>query len=248
LHHGGRPAGSVRGRVILAADGLSHPSLKHWPAFACEINSQSRVGVGLSIRDSSRSIEAGTIYMAVAPAGYVGLVRAAGGTLNLAAAVDPAHLCLPGGPAGAVDSLLNGAGLRELAPLPATGWRGTPALTRTSKRLATSGVFALGDAAGYVEPFTGEGMAWAIASAVSVVPYVEESVVRWNEERAREWEAAQRRQMRRGRATCRLLAYVLRQPRTLNTAISVLARLPTLAGVIAQHVSPPCKELQASYS
>ena len=44
-------------------------------------------------------------------------------------------------------------------------WRGTPPLTRRAPSLAAERVFVLGDAAGYVEPFTGEGMAWALASA-----------------------------------------------------------------------------------
>ena len=44
--------------------------------------------------------------------------------------------------------------------------RATPPLTRTAPLVSGSGrVFRVGDAAGYVEPFTGEGMGWALAAA-----------------------------------------------------------------------------------
>lgn len=44
--------------------------------------------------------------------------------------------------------------------------RATPPLTRTAPLVSGSGhVFRVGDAAGYVEPFTGEGMGWALTAA-----------------------------------------------------------------------------------
>jgi flavin-dependent dehydrogenase len=44
-------------------------------------------------------------------------------------------------------------------------WLGTLPLTRRTPRPAGHRVLVVGDAAGYVEPFTGEGMAWALATA-----------------------------------------------------------------------------------
>ena len=79
----------------------------------------------------------------------------------------------------------------DLFPLPLTtnvSWRGTPILTRRSVRLIHERVFVLGDAAGYVEPFTGEGMAWAIKSARMATPWILESMREWNQTRAVGWD------------------------------------------------------------
>lgn len=63
-------------------------------------------------------------------------------------------------------------------------WRGTPALTRRRTRISEERVFVLGDAAGYVEPFTGEGMAWALASGAAVAPLAARAVGEWRPELA----------------------------------------------------------------
>ena len=49
-------------------------------------------------------------------------------------------------------------------------WQGTGKLTRKTSPVATGRVLVLGDASGYVEPFTGEGMGWGLSSAVACVP------------------------------------------------------------------------------
>jgi flavin-dependent dehydrogenase len=41
-------------------------------------------------------------------------------------------------------------------------------------------LFVIGDAAGYVEPFTGEGMAWALAAADGLAPLAARAVGAWD--------------------------------------------------------------------
>ena len=130
------------------------------------------------------------IHMGVARHGYVGLVRTADGNLHVAAAVDPAALRSDGGPEQLINRILSDADMSTLSGLTAHACRGTLPLTRSSGRLTDNRVFLLGDAAGYVEPFTGEGMGWAMASAVSVVPYVMNMLKGWDAMRATEWERA----------------------------------------------------------
>ena len=48
----------------------------------------------------------------------------------------------------------------------------TPTLTRRRRTIQRGRLFILGDAAGYIEPFTGEGIAWALASAAAIVPHI----------------------------------------------------------------------------
>ena len=159
------------GRVILAADGLGHASVQHIDAFRSSTVRRPRVGLGLTVAEPRGHFAAGAIHMAIARHGYVGLVRTADDNLNAAAAVDPAALKEADCPATTINRILRDAGMPQLTSITGVPCRGTLPLTRSSLTLAAERVFLLGDAAGYVEPFTGEGMGWAIASAVSVVPY-----------------------------------------------------------------------------
>jgi 2-polyprenyl-6-methoxyphenol hydroxylase-like FAD-dependent oxidoreductase len=110
--------------------------------------------------------------MAVSRSGYCGLVRLADGGIDLAAAVDRAALAGPTGPGGAVWSILNEAEgdigrlrMSEQA-IRTAEFRATPPLTHASALVAgaTGRMLRAGDAAAYVEPFTGEGIGWALTS------------------------------------------------------------------------------------
>ena len=71
-------------------------------------------------------------------------------------------------------------------------WQGTAGLTRQTQPLAEERLFLLGDAAGYVEPFTGEGIAWALASAQAVAPLARRAMERWDPQIARDWSVLHR--------------------------------------------------------
>src|SRR5262249_61026451 len=101
--------------------------------------------------------------------------------------------------------------------------RARPALTRQARRRAAERVFVIGDAAGYVEPFTGEGMAWALASGAAVVPL---AAAEWRPELMREWAARYRDVVSRRQAACRAAAAVLRHPLLTAAPVAVLARVP----------------------
>jgi 2-polyprenyl-6-methoxyphenol hydroxylase-like FAD-dependent oxidoreductase len=112
------------------------------------------------------------LLMAVSRSGYCGLVRLADGGIDLAAAVDRAALAGPTGPGGAVWSILNEAEgdigrlrMSEQA-IRTAEFRATPPLTHASALVAgaTGRMLRAGDAAAYVEPFTGEGIGWALTS------------------------------------------------------------------------------------
>ena len=90
-------------------------------------------------------------------------------------------------------------------------------------------VLVLGDAAGYVEPFTGEGIAWALASAVAVAPLADRAVSRWDDSLGREWGARHRQIVTGRQRMCRLVARILRHPRLAHCAIQLLGWWPRLA-------------------
>lgn len=91
-------------------------------------------------------------------------------------------------------------------------WQLTPALTRRARRLAGERFLLLGDAAGYVEPFTGEGMAWALSAGAAVAPFVEDAQDAWTSDLEQRWERRMEDLTVNRQRLCRLLSTVLRQP------------------------------------
>ncbi len=103
---------------------------------------------------------------------------------NLAAAIDLSALKSAADPAQVVHSILEDAGLPPPTFSRCDAWRGTIPLMRQTNRLSSHRVLLLGDAAGYAEPFTGEGIGWALSSAIAVTPVVTSNLERWNAARS----------------------------------------------------------------
>jgi flavin-dependent dehydrogenase len=93
----------------------------------------------------------------------------------------------------------------------------------------------LGDAAGYVEPFTGEGMTWAMLSALAVAPLTKkwlESGRKDNRQLAdlsHAWSREHRMLVSRRQRSCRMLAVLLRHPSLVRTSLGVLSAVPVVA-------------------
>jgi flavin-dependent dehydrogenase len=239
-------AQSLRARVVLVADGVGGRALAHLPEFAVRVAPAARLGVGTTLAGDDMPCQPGVIYMACGRGAYLGMVRLEDGRLNLAAACDAAHLRQCGRPAAMAARLLREVGLPRPAELDAAQWRGTPPLTRARTALAGERVFVLGDAAGYVEPFTGEGMAWALAAALQVAPLAAAGTTRWRDDLARRWETKFRREFARRQRACRWMTRLLRQPRLADAATRVLSRAPWLAGGLVRALNEPGRALSAS--
>ncbi len=229
LHRGGDTQ-SARARLVLAADGLGAGLLPRRPAMTAPA---SRIGAGLVVDEAPRFYRAGCIHMACGRAGYVGLVRLEDGRLDVAAAFDPSALRCLGGPARAATGVLAEAGWPLPAGLATGPWRGTPALGSRPQRIAAERLFVLGDAAGYVEPFTGEGIAWALSSARALCPLALSAVERWDPGFPVLW-ATLHRQALGPRRLCRASARLLRSPFLTAVLVRLLAQAPALAGPIVQ--------------
>jgi flavin-dependent dehydrogenase len=98
-------------------------------------------------------------------------------------------------------------------------------------------VLLLGDAAGYVEPFTGEGMAWALAAATAVAPVAARGAFEWSHSIEREWQTMLRRLVTNRQRWCRVLALALRHPWAVRTLLGAVSLAPALAGPIIRSVS-----------
>src|SRR5690606_13119141 len=117
-----------------------------------------------------------------------------------------------GGLPSAVAAILDGAGFPAPSGLHDAHWKGTPPLTRRATTIAAHRFLVLGDAAGYVGPFTGEGMAWALASGRAIAPIVCDDVLDFSEATQHRWEHAYREIITRRQVLCRLISIGLRKP------------------------------------
>jgi flavin-dependent dehydrogenase len=167
--------------------------------------------------------------MVVGRAGYVGLVRVEGGTLNVAAAVDPGAL-RTATPLEVANDILAEAGRPALTKAATHGWRGTPSLMRAPGEVGGERLFRLGDAAGYAEPFTGEGIGWALGDGRSVATLAARALDGWHDDLLVEWRTYRRERRRISERLCRALAWALRRPWMVDAAFASLRMAPTLAG------------------
>lgn len=244
---------TLRARVVVVADGLGGSSLAKLDGFEIATRPASRLGFGGVTQTAwdGPVIPRGTIAMACGRLGYLGAVRLEDGRIDFAAAVDAGAAKAAGGLAALAQQLLVEAGMNDEKysgagagggawPLEEVEtWRATPTLTRRRARLAGPGLFVVGDAAGYVEPFTGEGMAWAIAGGIAVAAAAASAVDGWDVAQEETWHALHRRRIRRRQLGCRLVAATLRRPRLTRGVVRALAAYPSLAQPLVRRITRP---------
>ncbi len=197
----------------------------------------SRIGAGCSVSTYPSAYTSGAIYMALGRSGYVGLVRVAGDVLNVAAAFDRTFVRNSGGPAAAAATVLDEAGFEPVPAFADAGWHGTVSLTRHTRPVAGHRMFLIGDAAGYVEPFTGEGMGTALLSAKAVAPLVLRAANAWEPALAREWVRLHHRLVGRQEYICRALAAASRQPWLARIVFGLAVRSPAFSGGLIRRVN-----------
>jgi flavin-dependent dehydrogenase len=215
-------------RLLVGADGLCGRMLASESGFQSVSVAGSRIGAGAIADHAPTFYRPGTIFMACGASGYVGLVRLEDGRLDIATAFDASAVRDAEGPAAAAERVLHGVNW-PVPHLDALAWRGTASLTRRPRRLAGDRVFILGDAAGYVEPFTGEGISWALSGALALTPLAERAARHWNPSLAKRWRWRHQDIVGRQQRTCRAVAQVLRHPRLTAGVIRLLRRFPKLA-------------------
>jgi flavin-dependent dehydrogenase len=229
----------VQARVVVAADGLAGSLLRGSEAFAgpaakgTSVHPRSRIGLSAMLGTEPPWVAGGTIHMFAAPRGYVGAVRLEDGRVNLAAAVDPRFIAESGGPSCAIAAIFGACG-EEAPDLKGVRWSATPGLTRRRNPVGIPGLFFIGDAAGYVEPFTGEGMAWALAGAAEVVPHVIRACKGDAAGAARDWNRRHRRLIASRRALACVTASALRHPAVVRAAVRIVAGAPWIGAGIAR--------------
>ncbi len=233
----GCPDTEVHAKVVLCADGLQHSSLIDHPQFNSVIEPKSRIGIQATLSRFGANAFAAPLTMAIGDVGYVGLAALHGDEMQIAAALDPDRLSSFNRPAVPVEAILRQSGLTVPDGLHDAHWMGTPPFSRQSPVIAGPRLFLIGDAIGYVEPFTGEGMACALMSAHAVIPLVLSAVDQWQPQLVEQWQATVNREIGQYQWLCRNVSRLLHYPMATKAALMLCNRVPPMRRYFLQHAS-----------
>jgi len=236
---------SITPAAIVVADGLAGGSLAEHPDFEWTIAAGSRFGAGVVVDATADAPRAGDLLMLVDAIGYLGVVRLPDDRIDLAAAFDAPRVRVAGGPATAAAALLARHGMPRLAGLASRArWRGTPTLARRRRCVGRGVIACIGDAAGYVEPFTGEGMTWAMRSGVEAAAFIDAALAAGRPLDG--WHDRHRRLFRHHHRRCRLVARSVRHPRLLHRGAAMLAGLAPIRRMLARVVTGAARPVTTS--
>ncbi|MGA0285471.1 MAG: NAD(P)/FAD-dependent oxidoreductase [Phycisphaerales bacterium] len=210
----------IEARLVVGADGLGS-GVARSTLGADRTRAGRKFGFSAALRSPpeaiSRTVGSGCIHMRSVGGGYLGLVRERDGTIHLAGLVGPEVATRR--PEKFVAEVLGLSETPILDRLTACG-----PLPWHPRRIAGLGVALVGDAAGYVEPFTGEGMAWAIEGAALLVSSIERRGL--GDAGLAEYVERHRRAIATRQRTCRRLAALLDRPALVASAWRFADRLP----------------------
>ena len=232
-------AGGLHDAMRIQGDSAVHRPPRNRPR-------NNRIGLGTTLRSTSGVITERHLVMAVGSGGYCGFVRLEDGSIDVAAAVQPSLLKRGGTPADALSRLLQETFQDVECPIDMSLLQGsellaTPQLTHHTGHVdpQCTRILRVGDAVGYIEPFTGEGIGWALLSARLAV----EALIDNRGDLRPSQEASQRYQQMYGTALnhhhrrCRMVSLALRSPFLVSTAVRAAACFPTLARSIARTIT-----------
>ena len=231
--------GVIASKSVLVASGLTRSSIRQQDDWPAKVECDSRIGVQCLIPEvQAGEFADGRLHMLVGRNGYVGICKTDGGMVDVAAAIDPMSIPLSGGIRQVVQGIIADCGLCGIDLPEKDQWLATPSLTRRSSRVSAHRTFLIGDAIGYVEPFTGEGMSWALASAESVMPMIADIVSHgWNDSISDRWNDWANRQRVQKHRTCRWIAGQLRWPSGAAWVLQACNWLPPLRASLIRKTS-----------
>ena len=234
----GRTIRILTAKLIAITAGLAGIKLPDGTAPA-KVAPHSKIGMGTTCLDPNSNIELGKIYLCVREEGYLGIVQAEQGILNLAAAIRPTLLKSSRSFTQWAQETLQLYSLQINLPGDLTHWQGTPPLTRQLAVPAGPRWLAIGDSAGYVEPFTGEGMAWALASGNVAGKLIASHLNDWNSEYEKQWVTLHRSLIRSRQMGCRGLAWCLERPTFGSLAMSIVTQFPWIGRHMVSNINQP---------
>ncbi|MEZ6065905.1 MAG: 3-oxoacyl-[acyl-carrier-protein] synthase III C-terminal domain-containing protein [Planctomycetaceae bacterium] len=215
----------ITAKLVIVAAGLGGQQLGD--SASTEQSPDSLVGVGAILATTDSTADRGVIGMACSRDGYVGTTVVELGRRAIAAALSPAALKQSSIAAVCCD-VLTAAGASVPDGLEVADWKGTLTLTRHRPSPVAERMLYVGDAAGYVEPFTGEGIAWALRSGRIGGSFAARLDGEWSSAAAADWSRLYHEGVRSSQRKCRWLTRGLRHPLLVRGALAILRRCPWL--------------------
>ena len=205
----------------------------------------NRIGIGATLPANAGRLSLKHLIMAIGDGGYCGLIRLEDNTIDVAAALHPSKLRIAGSPAKALTLILSQAFYDntcpiDLAKLQKAPIRATPQLTHHTGTTdsACDRVFRIGDAVGYIEPFTGEGIGWSLLSSrlATDALVTEAGSLRPADEATARYHHTYHSALSKHHRRCRLVSCALRSPWLVSTSIQLSNKFPratrSVAGLI----------------
>jgi flavin-dependent dehydrogenase len=232
---------SARCRLLVGADGLrsaiADAAGLGWPrtnggkfGFAIDVDGPARGGVA-----------PGTIEMFVVRGGYLGVVTRSDRRMHVAGLVSSGD-----NPVEFVESVagrfdvLRASGLHRLRRSSVNRLLGAGPIPCRPRGVACVGVALVGDAAGYVEPFSGDGISCALESAeVLADTLTRKAPGEWTPATARAYQGRWTRRIGRRQHLARLLARMLERPDLTGGLVSVTGRYPPIAAWLVRMAVGP---------
>jgi len=226
----------LESKCVVVADGIAGTALRKMPSFEAEVTPDSRIGIGTHLEDSSDHFGFGAIHMFCCDDGYVGVVRLPDNALDIAAAVDSKVIAKYEHISDWVAKVFQSCQAKEPALLSTADWKGTTTLTRR-RRVSAERLFVIGDSAGYTEPFTGQGIAWALQSAQIVSPFVERASRNWNRQIENDWERAYQSAIMSRQNISSLIAKLVRNDFLFASVLRSLNLFPILGEPVIRQLN-----------
>lgn len=198
---------------------------------------RSHIGIGTMIANVGNLVPAGELVMHVGRHGYVGIVQTEANQLDVAAAIEPQRLTQHASAGEALAEMVDDAYQELATQFRKTKFIGTPPLTRQANRVGAERLALVGDAAGYVEPFTGEGIGWAMAGAVQLAELIAAAKLgEYQTVVPQRWQTEHNQSVRHRQTVCRWISRSLRSTVVRQIAMTGLQAIPWLARPVVRAI------------
>lgn len=231
-------------QVLIGADGVGS-SVARTAGLAGACAAGRKFGFSMELAPDAvnmEAIERGTIEMFLVPGGYLGMVRKDDGHVHAAALIasreggtrlDPSlFVARVEGRHPAIGEIGQGVAHEHSAgrfvavgPMP---WR--------PRGICVDNVALVGDAAGYIEPFTGEGMSWAMHSAILLMKAVDSNNGAWSGDVADMYAHMWQVEIQKRQRICRWLSAGLERPVISRWMLRAGRAMPMLAQRLVREV------------
>ena len=195
-----------------------------------------KIGCSIVVPDLSvLNVPLNTIMMASAEEGYVGVVRIEPGWINIAGALKTSALNeTKEKPGEMATRILREVGLTVSDRVAEASWTTCSKLNRSVTSPAAERLLLVGDAAGYIEPITGEGMAWALEGAMLAA---EQLFHGWTEDTADDYAEGWMDLVGSRRRTVRAAAFAVDSRLRRQVALGAMVRVPAIGRHIAKSLN-----------